>query len=173
MTVRLLMVRPNLQSWDAQCVFNGPTISHSGTKGTNINVMLLTPIKARFGDSINGIQTISSCVSHLFRTAGPITVFWTIIPFIIPSFNRQSFWAFPHISQKVCEILPSLTDFNTSCTISLISRNIRTFTSCFHHMPSLIKRVFRKPVFDFRSMSIHSCHGDRCNGSLQGEGKLL
>ena len=59
---------------------------------------------------------IGARISSLFRTSGPLAIFWRIRTIVIYSLNRViARWAFTHVGKKVCErIKPARANKNAS-----------------------------------------------------------
>ena len=69
----------------------------------------------------------------------PLAVTRFVVPIVIDSVNRVSWWRFSHIGQKLFEIVkPLVADFNSSVHVAFKSRAFRIVASVFHATPNPI-----------------------------------
>lgn len=59
-------------------------------------------------------------IAHLFSTCSPSTVARFVVSIVINSIKGMNFgWAQSHIGQEVIELVPSFTDSDSSCAITV------------------------------------------------------
>lgn len=82
---------------------------------------------------------VTAPVIRLFITGGPFAVFRRIRAIVIYAFDGVfGAGACAHISQKVLERVPALTDRNTATAVIRVGESIRVVTSGAHCLPDVV-----------------------------------
>lgn len=82
-------------------------------------------------------------VSLLGFPVCPSTIFWRIIAIVINPINGHFSGRLPHVRNKVCVIMPSFANGNSSSAIEFVLRKILVIASLLHATPNLIARWIR------------------------------
>jgi hypothetical protein len=78
---------------------------------------------------------IRGSVSSLSIDISPSAIVWAVVLVSIDTIKRHSFGPLAHIGKKVFKYLPSVTDFNSSCSVSIKSLVFGIITSTAHVLP--------------------------------------
>ena len=82
---------------------------------------------------------VSSIFSLLFSSS-PFAIFRGISIVIINALNAKIIWPFSHVSQKISEVKPTVTNCYASASVIFVSLAFWTRTSFFNSFPYLIRR---------------------------------
>lgn len=105
-----------------------------------------------------------SAVENLLPSGCPATIRRFVISFVIDPFKSQTFWRVAHISEKILERLPALTNFYSASSVVTPRLRVGILTTFFHASPhsidstastvvtSVAMRCGRFPVI-FRSLA--------------------
>ena len=169
MTVNSTFMTPYGKRLSGQGLFDFPSVSHAIPDGADINIVFSAPHKPRFGNSVNGVQYVTSGVKHLLCWRNPFSIFWSIRAIIINSIKLGLWkWGVPNVFDKRSKTrIPFFTNGNAPATIIMKNRVFWIRASVSHISPSLIQRMVPHAVFF--SFLHCGCHYDRLNELPQGD----
>src|SRR6202142_1618107 len=91
-------------------------------------------------------------VKRLFTPRGPAAVLGSVVAVVVSPVERLSIWPWPHVGEKFGEVIPPLTDTNSSPAISLERFVVGIHAASPHALPTSVGSshfsVARLPVFE-------------------------
>ncbi len=98
--------------------------------------------------TVKGQNMVRAFIRSLFGGQRPLTVFRLIITVVLNAFNGMLYRrALTHISNNVGNILPSLTNSDSTPPITGVFMMSRIETTAHHSIPTAIGRMFVQSVF--------------------------
>lgn len=95
---------------------------------------------------MNGENSISTKVSHLFFSGSPFAIIGFIMTISVFAFNGHAFWTFTHVMEKVLVIVPPLANNYPPASVMFIAFLIWICASRSHRHPNIIGFAFPAPV---------------------------
>ncbi len=116
------------------------------------NTKPFTPFNDTQGNTLYSDQTIISLIAILLCCGRPPAVGFFVIPIVVwKPVNAVLFGrSWPHVSEKIFKLFPSLTDCNTSPAIARIAWVVRVKTASAHAEPDImficVASIMRPPM---------------------------
>lgn len=126
-----------------QRLFNRPPCIQAMTDTMLIYACSFTPHNHRQGLILEGQKSIATTMPILFYCGKPATIVRAIPQVVNFTFNGIVLSrSLPHVSQKVIETIPTLTDGNAFGTVPFPGRALWVFTAITHGSPRVMCQRF-------------------------------
>jgi len=99
-----------------------------------------TPFRNSQSFSKSGNKACVSSIFSLIFSISPFAIFRGISIVIINALNAKIIWSFSHVTQKISEVKPTVTNCYASASVIFVSLAFWTRTSFFNSFPYLIRR---------------------------------
>lgn len=120
-----------------KCSFYRPPKSQPVLDGGLSNSELCAQVRKAISDSIDRQDAVMARVPALFLLSSPFAIRWFVIPIVVLSFDRKTIGAFPHISKKQLERIPSFTHGDSPSSIPWVCASAPTA----HTQPNTVRPV--------------------------------
>ena len=121
-----------------------PPRFYTSLNSLELKAKFFNPIYKWFCFAKSSYKSISPSIPVLLGLTRPSAILWGVVPIIVDSVKRTSFWSFSHICDKVCEPINSVPSFTNAYPPTAIVFELaesRVIAPMPHLCPSGIKRV--------------------------------
>lgn len=122
----------------SECLLHRPSVAKSAPQSSRADAKSRSPIGKQQSFAAKSDALSSSGVEALLLGGSPSAILRAVVASIIDPLKGHTFRRMPHVGKEVLELVPSLTDADSTRTVFFEAGNARIMASTNHVVPAAI-----------------------------------